>query len=83
MNLIELKPGLNSRQRIILNEEIKNNGGTSFYYTGNPFDPYYGFPYNRRKYIHVQTASNLTYKSLNKLIPNPLPALLCLVKKGG
>ena len=31
---------------------------------------YYGFPYNRRKYIHVQTASNLTYKSLNKKFEN-------------
>ena len=31
---------------------------------------YYGFPYNKRKYIHVQTASHLTYKSLNKKFEN-------------
>jgi UDP-glucose 4-epimerase len=31
---------------------------------------YYGFPHNRRKYIHVHTASILTYQSLNKRFEN-------------
>ena len=31
---------------------------------------YYGYPYNKRKYIHVKTASILTYKSLHKKFEN-------------
>ena len=31
---------------------------------------YYGYPFNKRKYIHVKTASILTYKSLNKKYEN-------------